>query len=184
MARGWLIGGGVFLGILLVASIIIAAMEREEPLAQGTPEAAVQDYLRATQNDQYEVAYGFLSEGLQSDCTLTQFVGQPSFPGDDRLSDARITLDEVNIVDDTAFVNVQITQFYSGGPFGTSESTFAQTFSLRQFNGQWKFVEQPWPFYNCPFRVPEPPIPFPVVPLTPTPSPEPEIEPTATPTAP
>ena len=56
MAKGWLIGGGIFLALLLAASIIVALVQQEEELPEGTPEAAVQSYLRAIEAEDYQLA--------------------------------------------------------------------------------------------------------------------------------
>ncbi len=60
MAKGWLIGGGAFLVVLLVGSIIVALLEREEPLPAGTPEAAVQQFLKAVETEDLSIAFDSL----------------------------------------------------------------------------------------------------------------------------
>ena len=67
MSRNWLIGGGIFLVALLVASIVIALLEGEETFPEGSTEKAVQDYLRAAEDDDFETAYVFLSAALKED---------------------------------------------------------------------------------------------------------------------
>ena len=157
MSKAWLIGGGVFLGVLFVASVIVALLESEEPLPEGTPEAAVQSFLTATEDENLELAYSFLSKGLQEDCAVEKFVG-----GDvravDRLRDDRVTLESTATVKDTVFVTVRVTRFHGSGPFGASESSFEQRFALRQEgDGQWRFTEYPWPFFRCgPFSIERP----------------------------
>ncbi len=148
MAKGWLIGGGAFLVILLVVSIIVALLEREEPLTAGTPEAAVQQFLRAAESEDLAVAFYSLSAALQEECSLEEFGGR-SYPTRNQLGDARVTLEKSQVIDDTAFVTVRISQFRGSGPFGTSESTFEQRYSLLKEEGEWKIAEYPWPFFNC-----------------------------------
>ena len=172
MTKGWLIGGAVLLGALLVAAIVVALLEREEALPEGTPEAAVQRFLKTVEEDDLEGAYGFLSSELKRDCSIEEFFGRVG-PRDSRLKNDRITLERTSTVDGTTFVTVRITRFYGSGPFGASESSFEQRFTLRQEEGEWKFTEYPWPYFNCgPFK-PEPALP-------PEP-PRPEPTPTATP---
>ena len=152
MAKGWLVGGGVFLGAILVASIVVALLESEETLPAGTPEAAVQLFLEAVDDDNIELAYGFLSADLMVECAVDEFFGTAGWPRD-RLRGDRITLEGVTTVKDTAFVTVRMTNLHGTGPFGTSESSFEQRFSLRQEEGQWRFTEYPWPFFRCgPFK--------------------------------
>ena len=152
MGKAWLVGGSVILAALLTAAIVVALLEREEPLDEGTPEAAVQSFLKAMQNDGPASAYDFFSAELRRDCSIEQFFGRGASPKD-LLKNARITLEETATVDSATFVTVRIAQFYGNGPFGTSESSFRHRFTLRQEEGKWKFTEYPWPFYDCgPFR--------------------------------
>ncbi len=179
MARVWLAGGAVLLGVLLVASIVVAMTSGEEALSEGTPEGAVQQYLKAVEADDYPAAYGWLSERLKQDCTLEQFAGG-DFPGNDRLKDTRVSLVETRKVGDTTFVTVRITQFYGGGgPFDASESSYEQLFTLKQEDGQWRLSEYPWPFYGCRRFEPVPPKPEPTATPTPTPTPSPTPSPSA-----
>jgi len=161
MSKAWLIGGGVFLGVLLVASVIVALLESEETLPEGTPEAAVQSFLTATEDENLELAYSFLSTDLQEDCAVEKFAA-----GDVRvtsgLRDARVTLEKRATVKDTVFVTVRVTHFRGSGPFDSQESAFEQRFALRRDGGgQWRFTEYPWPFSRCgPFSIERPgPVP-------------------------
>lgn len=168
-----MIGGAIFLVALLVASVVVALLDREASLPQGTPEAAVQLYLGAVKDERYESTYGFLSKELQKECSLEQFAGGND-PGRHLLKDQRVTLERTATVRDTVFVTVRITELQSGGPFGSGEWSHDQRFALRQEEGQWRFSEYPWPFFRCgPFEPERPklaPTPTPAPP-TPTPSP-------------
>lgn len=173
MTKGWLIGGAVLLGVLLIAAIVVALLEREEPLPEGTPEAAVQRFLKAVEDDDFKGAYGFLSSELKQDCSVEDFFGRVG-PLDTRLKNDRITLERTTPLDGTTLVTVRITRFRGSGLFGASESSFEQSYTLRQEEGEWKFTGYPWPFFNCgPFK-PEPARP-------PQPPRPPEPTPTATP---
>jgi hypothetical protein len=170
MPKAWLIGGAVFLVALLVASVIVALLDSEETQPEGTPERALQLFLDAVRQDDFELAYSFLSEELKEECTVEEFVGG-NFPKRDHLRDDRVTLESTATVKETVFVTVRVTQFRGSGPFGTSESSFEQRFALRQKEGQWRFTEYPWPFFRCgPF---EPVRPTPEPSSTHTPSPVP-----------
>ena len=162
MSRNWLIGGGLFLAVLLVASVVVALLEDEESFAEGTVEEAVQVYLRAVEDDDFETAYGFLSSELKDECSIDEFAGG-NIPSRSDLSDERVTLEKTTTVEETVFVTVRVTRLQGRGPFGTSESSFEQRFSLRQQEGNWRFTEYPWPFFRCgPFKpepAPRPPPP-------------------------
>ena len=155
MSRNWLIGGGIFLAALLVASIVVALLDSEETFPKGSAERAVQEYLKAVGDDDFEAAYGFLSAELMEECTIGEFAGG-NVPMRSDLADDRITLEKTNTVGATVFVTVRVWQVRSSGPFGTSESSFEQRFSLGKQDEQWRFTEHPWPFLRCgPFK-PEP----------------------------
>ena len=64
---------GSSLAALLIASVVVALLEREEPLTGGTPEAAVQRYLEAVEDEKLELAFSFLSADLMEHCTVEEF---------------------------------------------------------------------------------------------------------------
>ncbi len=163
MTKIWLIGAGVLLGGLLIAAVAVALLEKEDPLPEGTPEAAVQDFLLSIEGEDYDASYDFLSAELKRDCKIDDVFGS-SFGPAERLKSDRITLDKTAFVDGTAFVTVTLTQFRGSGPFGASESSHSQQYSLQQEDGEWKFKQYPWPLFRCgPFKpVPEFRAPTPV----------------------
>ena len=148
MTKWWLIGAAAFLAVLLIASIFLALTSRETEFTPGTPERAVQDLLRAAENDDIEAAYGMLSAELQEKCELKNYVDGGRYRFDDD-RDIRATLRETKVVDDITFVNVRVTRFYGGGPFDSGESSYNQQFALKQEGGEWKFTEYPWPYDYC-----------------------------------
>ena len=121
-------------------------------------------------------AFDSLSAALREECSLQEFGGR-SYPRKNQLGDARVTLEKSQVIEDTAFVTVRISQFRGSGPFSTSESNFEQRYSLVREEGDWKFAESPWPFFGCEhFRPPAPRGPEvapPEVPVEPAPAPKP-----------
>ena len=174
MTKGWLIGGGVLLAALLTASIVVALMDKAETLPEGSPEAAVQRFLTLVEEEDLELAYGLLSEELRQECAVEKFAGG-ALPVVDRLEDDRVTLDGTRTVGDTVFVTVRVTRFHGSGPFGPSESSFRESFSLLRQEEEWRFSEYPWPFHACgrPEPVRRPPEPAHTPAPTPTASPQP-----------
>lgn len=148
MTKWWLIGAGALLGALLITSIALALLSEETEFAPGTPERAVQDLLRAAENDDIEAAYARLSQELHEKCTLEGFLDAGGYRFDDG-RDIRATLRESKVVDDLTLVHVRITEFYGGGPFDSGESSYNRRYTLRQENGEWKFTEYPWPYDYC-----------------------------------
>ena len=150
MTKWWLIGAGGFLAALLIVSIVLALTSRETVFAPGTPERAVQDLLRAAEDDDIEAAYGMLSDELQEKCALADYADDSDYRHyDDGDRDSRATLRETKVVDNLTLVDVQVTEFYGSGPFDSGESSYNRRYTLRQESGEWKFTEYPWPYDYC-----------------------------------
>ena len=148
MSKLWLAGGAALLAALLIASIVVALTEREEPLPKGSPERVVQRFLQAIEAEDFVLAYGFVSDSLQQECAIEEFAST-SMAFDRDLRDSRVTLKKTTTFDSSAVVVVDVTQFRSGGPFETSESSSEHRFQLRQDpGGQWRFTDLRWPFYG------------------------------------
>ncbi len=149
MTKWWLIGAAAFIAVLLIASIVIVLLSEETEFAPGTPEAAVQTLLRAAENDDIETAYGMLSEDLQQKCKLQQFIDDNNRYGSYRETDFRATLRDTKLINGDAVVRVQITEFYGGDPFDSSQYSRDWRFVLQQQDGDWRFAEYPWPYEYC-----------------------------------
>ncbi|MGE3961018.1 MAG: hypothetical protein AB7F65_04985 [Dehalococcoidia bacterium] len=146
MARStsWLIGVVAVVAALAVVAVVVATMSGETELEDGTPEAAVQAYLRAVADRDSEAAYAWFSSELRERCSVANVrdalqYGPPDF---------RAALGDVITRDGTTDVFVDVTQRYEGDLLG-SESSFSQVFSLTQEDGAWRFVDDPWPVW-CP----------------------------------
>ncbi len=158
MNNYWLIGGGAVLGILIVASIVAAVLQKEAEFAPGSPEAAVQAYLRALDEEDFQAAYDLLSPELQSRCSTGDMFGR-RVSNRWQLEEKRITLESAQTIEETTFVTVRVAELRGGGLFGPSEYAFEVSFALRQFDGHWKFSQNPWPSFDCARDAPEPPRP-------------------------
>jgi hypothetical protein len=151
--------------VLLIAAIVVVLTSKPQPLAPGTPEAAVQGFLLALEDEDFPTAHAYLSDELKAACPLETF-GIENYSRWE-MENNRIAFAETTITGDIAFVSIDVTYMSSDFPFGSSEYTNTQRYSMRQFDGEWRFVSSPWPYYGCgPERVPEP-----VTIVTPTPGP-------------
>lgn len=167
MSRWWLIGFGVFLAVLIAGSIAISLIKNEAYFESGTPEAAVQEFLRMLEDEHYDQAYHTLGLELQTGCSIEEFVAQDRFRRD-VLRDSRVTLQKTHVFDDTGTVSVRVTRFDSDEPFGASESSHTGSFMLQKdVEGGWRFtrfpgflVEYPYEFFGC--SVPDSPESAPV----------------------
>ncbi|MBM3934761.1 MAG: hypothetical protein FJ319_10750 [SAR202 cluster bacterium] len=171
MSRMWLIGGGIFVAVLLVASIAIALTQKEEVFADGTPERTVQLYLKALEDEDYTEAYGYLGAELRDGCTVDEFARDGAYARS-TLGQNRVTLRDTDMVAGAAVVTLRVAYVSSDGLFGSGQYSSDYVYRLRQESGQWRFTEDPqWPFVGCmAYREPKP---LPVVPVTPTPRPSP-----------
>lgn len=166
MAKTWTIVAAAALALLLVASVVVAVLESEEPFEAGTAEAAVQDFLRAVEDDEFETVYGFLSAELREECSVEQVFASP-FRYRTQFDQNRITLEQTNEGGGSTFVTILISSFEGSGLFGSSESSFLQQYALKQAEDQWQFVQFPWPLFGCgaPKTVPEVSGPDPSLPV-------------------
>ncbi len=166
MSRIWLIGGGTLVAALLVASIVVVVIQGEEELKEGTPERTVQLYLKAVVVEDFNAAYSFLSTELKRECSLEEYLVNGSVYGSRELERSRVTLQKTSRVNGTVIVRARVTRVSSSGPFGVSESSHDQDFTLREEDGEWRFTRMPWPYYGCgaSYRPPE------AVPLAPAPA--------------
>lgn len=132
--------GFVVAAIAIVALIVVlASRQSTTQLDQGTPEAAVQQYLQAVSDRNFDQALEFLSE--DSKCTVEDF---------DRAyiqESLRIGLTETSTNQETAVVTVSI-QSSNGDPFGGTY-TEERNFRLVNSDGEWKITGTPWPNYEC-----------------------------------
>lgn len=151
----WLaiLGAGIVVAVIAgIAVTTLAGGERE--YAEGSPERVVQDYLRAVSDRDSTRAFSYFDPALLASCGP-----KPREAITNRGSTSlRATLDRTAVHDGIAEVRVRLTESYNNdSPFGSGESTFTQTYILKQVDGAWRFAEAPWPTY-CP----QPALPVPV----------------------
>lgn len=132
---------------ILIASIIIGLVRGEQSLNESSPEGTVQQFLRAIELEDLELAYEFLSAELRNRCSIEDLIETLGL--DHHLRDTRITLDRILIVEDITYVVVEISRFSSDSPFNTSDTSVQQRFSLINENGKWEFYSYPWPLNTC-----------------------------------
>ena len=150
----WLIGGAAVVVVLLVVGIVVGLLDRPEELRAGTPERAVQDLLKATKDHDYQAIHDSLILDLREECNVDR-IARLNVWLERKVRDSRITLEETKVIDGTAIVTIRVTSFSSDGPFGSSERSHRETYSLRNEGGEWRFSQDPWPNFCC--RIPPPP---------------------------
>lgn len=138
----------VVLAMLLAVSALVAALFREEDrFDEGTPERAVQEYLKAVEDKDATAAFSFLSPALVARC------GSPPREAVTQRGSAaiRAVLEKTVPRGATAAVHVSLTETFRDTPFVASDTDQSLVFELAQVEGEWEFAEMPWPFsYYCP----------------------------------
>jgi hypothetical protein len=144
----WLVGVGIaVVAVVLVGAVVAATGGRVRAFPEGSPERTVQLYLEAVADGDEDAASEYLSADLKRRCDELGPRGEPIFY--QGREGVRAALEEATVREGLARVRVRITQVYGDDPFGGGESTHTQQFELRQEDGNWRFVESPWPLF-CP----------------------------------
>ena len=147
MSRYWLIGGGVFLAVLLAGSVAAALLERDASFPEGSAEAVVQRYVQAVEEEDWETIHALLAAELREECPVEELTaGRSAWDRGDR----RITLEETRTLGETLLVTVEVTESRFEGPFGTSSWSYEVQYSLTEEDSEWRFSDYPRPFYRCP----------------------------------
>ncbi len=175
----WLAGVAVVIVIVGVIGITVAFLYRsgELPLLpEGTPEGTVHRFLSAIEQGEIRRAYDYLTPSLQETCgfqhfrdTIRWFEGR----GDRNAGDLRVLLEGTRPVDGAVEVRVRIIRFYFSPPsplappFDGGESSYGERFTLEMSDGQWLFLDPPWPMSRCPVDAqrPLPPVRAPLPPV-------------------
>ena len=157
----WLAGAAVIVALLVVVSVIMAVLNREsepEPLPEGSPGRAVQDYILAVQREDPQAAYALLSNDARERCDPAAiYDGHFSLPRDS----FSIRLVDTEESDDEATVTIEVTQVDAPGEiplFGGSVSDYDTTYRLVREQGEWRLQDGGWPGWSCPRKpTPTPP---------------------------
>ncbi len=136
------------LAVALVA--IVVASTREPPeLPAGSPEAVVQQYLRAVADGDPRAIRDSYTPQLRERCEREEARRRPLF------SDERLTFEAdllgTRVVDDqTVEVQVRITELYGEPPFGGGGYDHREVFVVERFDGAWGIADMYWPYDVCP----------------------------------
>ena len=150
MGRTGIIAAAAILAALLIASVAVALLRGESELDAGSPEAAVQRYIRALTARDFDAVYSMWSPEVQERCDMEEIAVRRRYDHDlETLEEARIALDDVEEVGDVTNVRVKAIETRGGGIFGPSEYTRRLTFSLRQYDGAWLIVHHYEPWFEC-----------------------------------
>lgn len=127
--------------LLAVVAGVLSATRSSTELPAGSPEAAVQDYLTAVEQDDVDAAATHLDP--DGGCTADDL---ENYGGG---STARVVLRDTEVAGDEAEVRVDIVTG-GGGLFGGGDGfRDQQQFDLRRDGDRWVITGEPWPMFFC-----------------------------------
>jgi hypothetical protein len=136
------IGAGVLALVVLGAAVVLLAGGRQPASFEpGTPQAAMQGYLAAWQDDDYEAAYGFFSDEIRTETSLEQYESQVRGFGEPYGgSDTAVYIDKAEIAGQQATLYLTVEQYSGGGIGGESYRSQRELRMVHQADG-WKIDE-------------------------------------------
>ena len=127
-----LLGGA---GALLAAGVVVALVAVRQPetaYPAHSPQGTVATYLRLLQDGKVDTAYALVAMDMDRERFHEQFDTWSQTPH-------RVTLLQAGTSGPDASVTVEIAAF-SAGPFGASDRTSRQTFTLVRQGGAWRIT--------------------------------------------
>ena len=137
--RSVLIIAAGILGVVLVGGLVVLLAEGREPQTYepGTPEAAMQAYLAAWENDDPGTAYDSFSNSAKGNLTRSDYIVQSDAYGDVGLNRA-IFIDRVEGDESRVVVYLTVEERYGDG----LGETYTSQRTVRMVNeGGWKIDE-------------------------------------------
>lgn len=133
---------GVVVGvvaILVVVAAVVASTRTSLPADPTTPAGTVQLFVTAVLDGDDEAAVALLDPALGCRAPLPQR----------GLQDARVSfaVAGTRLFGDRAGVEVDVTQYGSGGPFDAY--SHRETYELVAHGDGWLITGEPWPVYIC-----------------------------------
>jgi hypothetical protein len=138
---------GIVLLIVIAIVLVLARGQGEDYVADNVPAGVVHNYFLAVQREEYEKAYGYLSDELKSKPDLDEFIREVDNRYD--RSEVSLQIGKSSIDDDRARVEMSITTYHGGGPFDSGHYTNQETAYLRRTpSGEWKLTGYPHPYWG------------------------------------
>ena len=136
------IAGGV-VAIVLVVTIGLVAVRDPTVYEPGTPEAAVQNYVQASIDDDTDVLLSMLTEDLRGKCEadLTRWGHGDRYDN----GEFRVELGDIEITQDAAIAELTFRYASSNGPFGGSGHSRDHQIFLVRIDDVWLVERATWP---------------------------------------
>jgi hypothetical protein len=158
------IAGGIAATVVVAVLIVVVLGDRPPaPFPQGTPEAALQGYVQAWEDEDLEATYGYFSQGVKATLPFEEYRqvarDQGNFSGVPQ--QRRVTIDKVELDGERAEVYLSIEYSFEGGfPLGGGYRD-TRTIHLVKEAVDWKVDDallglEPGPFPSKGFEVAPP----------------------------
>lgn len=136
------IAGGIAATVVVAVLIVVVLGDRPPaPFPPGTPEAALQGYVGAWEDEDLEAAYAYFSRGVKATLPFDEYRqvvrDQGNFPGG-APQQRRVTIDKVELDGERAEVYLSIEYSFDGGPFFGGGYRDTRTINLVREAGDWK----------------------------------------------
>ena len=150
----FLVGILVGIGVLVIVALALyfTRQDKQEYVAEDTPEGVVHNYALAVYRGEYEKAYGYLAE-MENKPTYNEF-RQAFFNHFIDPSNAGLELGESEIAGDEAYVTLYMI-YNPTDPFSNSYRN-TDTARLERQNGAWKLLQMPYNFWSYDWYQPKP----------------------------
>lgn len=144
--RQWLLAAGV--GLVVLVLVVVALVRDPIQLDSSTPEGAVQAYLQAISDENYERAYEMLDPARFDECVPGDIARYA--PGDPFTASLDDQGGEPTRDGEIRVVTVRMS-FGTDGMFGPGWETW-ESFELISQDGFWWITGDPWPHFGweCP----------------------------------
>jgi len=138
---GILVGIGVL--VVIALTLFFTRQDKQEYVAEDTPEGVVHNYALAVFREDYEKAYSYLADS-ENKPTYNEF-RQAFFNRYVNPENAGLELGETEIIGEEAYVTIYL--IYSpSDPFSTSYRN-TEIAHLERQNGEWKLLQMPYNFW-------------------------------------
>lgn len=137
----------LIIGVGLVALIVItvvAVLLVGSPTAsfpEDSAERALQRYLEALEDEDYDTAYGFFAARVQEEMSPEEFRESAEFYPDFSGGERRVRIERTDETVDGVRLHLVVEEFYGDG-FGSSGYSFERDVRMTRESGEWKIDER------------------------------------------
>ena len=151
------IGGGILaLVALSIAVILLAEARGPATYEPGSPQEAMQRYLAAWEERDYEAAYGFFSTEVRADGTFEEYERQARGGDGFPVGETATYIDGVEGEGDRVTIHLTVEQFFEDGGLGGNSYRSPRSVPMVREADGWKIDEpligvESVPFGEFPF---------------------------------